>query len=105
LGVEGELWTEWIDGKEKLELSLYPRAQALAEVAWSSKRNVDFDSFLKRLDKFKPYFQLFDINYAVDKVSMPKSRLKRNKILKLFFKGNPYYEVELNKEYKSKGAM
>lgn len=37
LGVEAEVWTEWIDKRPKLDLNVYPRMQALAEVAWSAE--------------------------------------------------------------------
>lgn len=103
LGVEGENWTEWIDGTEKLELNLYPRVQALSEVAWSEPKNMSWESFLKRLDRFIPYFELFGLNYAVSAVSMPKNPIKRSRIKKLFYKGDPYYEVKLNNTLKQKG--
>ncbi|MCM1285151.1 MAG: beta-N-acetylhexosaminidase [Acetobacter sp.] len=103
LGVEGELWTEWIESRDKLELNYYPRIQALAEVAWSDDKNKDWNNFLLRLDRFKKFFEYFNINYAVDAVSMPKGLMKKLKIQKQFFYGDPYMETNLNKIYKAKG--
>lgn len=103
LGVEGELWTEWIGSRDKLEMNYYPRVQALAEAAWSEDKNKDWNSFLSRLNSFKKYFDYFHINYAVDAVSMPKGLIKKAKIQKKFFMGDPYMETKLNEEYKAKG--
>ncbi|WP_339922168.1 family 20 glycosylhydrolase [uncultured Cyclobacterium sp.] len=45
LGVQANLWTEYIPSNKKLEYFLFPRAFALAEVAWKKKENKDFNSF------------------------------------------------------------
>ena len=103
LGVEGEVWTEWIDGREKLDLMTAPRVQALAEVAWSNPDKKNWRDFKARLNNFKAYFDLFNINYAVDKVSLPKNYIERTKIQRKFMKGDTHLEVKLNKHYKQKG--
>jgi hexosaminidase len=105
LGVEGEVWSEWIDGREKLDLMLFPRMQALAEVAWSSPENRNWSDFKSRLDSFKVYYKLLDINYAVDSVSLPTNPIQRGKIERKFFKGDTHLEVKLNKKYKNKGEQ
>lgn len=103
LGVEGENWTEWTDGREKLDLMLFPRVQALAEVAWSPEEKRDWKNFKHRLDKFKDYYELMNINYAVDKVALPSGVFSRGNIQKMFMKGDTYLEVKLNKEHRRKG--
>lgn len=103
LGIEGELWTEWIDGREKLDLQTYPRMQALAEAAWSDDANKNWKNFKSRLDRFKPYYSLLGINYAVDKVSLIKNPFKRADIQRKFYICDTHYEVKLNKKYKAKG--
>lgn len=103
LGVEAELWTEWIDGVPKLELNAFPRVQALAEVAWSPEERKNFSDFKTRLDAFKPTLDSLGINYAVDKVSMPQGVFNRAKIQKLFYKGDTHFELKRNTEYKQKG--
>lgn len=105
LGIEGELWTEWIDGREKLDLMAFPRMQALAEAAWSVPENRDWQSFKARLDGFKVYYKIYGINYAVDSISLPKNLIKRADIQRRFFKGDTHYEVKLNKKYKAKGEQ
>lgn len=103
LGVEGEVWTEWIRDRERLEMLVFPRMQALSEVAWSPEEKRDFADFKARLDDFKPTFDALGINYAVDKISLPKNPFKRSKILKLFSNGNTDLENQLNAQYKAKG--
>lgn len=103
LGVEGELWTEWIDTKERLDMMMYPRVQALSEVAWSREENRNWSDFKSRLDSFKVYFKLFGINYAVDKTALPKNLIKRAKIRAKFMKGDVHLEDKQNKIFMSKG--
>ena len=103
LGVEGELWTEWIDTKERLDMMMYPRVQALSEVAWSREENRNWTDFKSRLDSFKVYFKLFGINYAVDKTALPKNLIKRAKIRAKFMKGDVHLEDKQNKIFMSKG--
>jgi len=49
LGVQGQLWGEYIPTAEHLNYMAYPRAAALAEVAWSAKGAKDYAGFLGRL--------------------------------------------------------
>lgn len=103
LGIEAENWTEWTDTHEKLEVFMYPRTQALAEVAWSPQSKISFNSFTARLDAFKPYFEYLGISYAVNGVAMPKNRALRARVKKEFYAGDTHLEVKLNSDYKSKG--
>ncbi|SHN07192.1 hexosaminidase [Cyclobacterium lianum] len=47
LGVQANLWTEYIPTNQKMEYFLFPRALALAEVAWKSKAEKDYSSFIE----------------------------------------------------------
>ncbi|MBG6234774.1 hexosaminidase [Pedobacter sp. CAN_A7] len=59
IGVQANVWTEYIETQEKVEYTLIPRLYSLAEVAWSQKERKDFKNFyeervpshLSRLDK------------------------------------------------------
>lgn len=103
LGVEGENWTEWTDSREMLDCRLHPRMEALAEVAWTDDNKKNWEGFLTRLNSFKPFYEHLDINYAVDRVSMPKGIINRAKIQKKFYKGDTHFEVKLNKNLKAQG--
>lgn len=48
LGVQANLWTEYIPTPEQAEYMLYPRAFALAEVAWSPVEKRDYEDFRSR---------------------------------------------------------
>jgi hexosaminidase len=47
LGVQANLWTEYIPTNNKMEYFLFPRALALAEVAWRKKESKDYGNFSK----------------------------------------------------------
>lgn len=47
-GVQANLWTEYIPTEEHAEYMLYPRAIALAEVAWSKLENKSWEDFHRR---------------------------------------------------------
>jgi hexosaminidase len=49
LGVQSNLWTEYIATTNKAEYMLLPRLQAQAEVGWTRKNLKNFDDFSKRL--------------------------------------------------------
>lgn len=64
LGLEFELWTEWIDSGKALEFSAFPRANAFAEVAWTKLPNRNYKDFYKRLDWYKTYMRHRNINHS-----------------------------------------
>ena len=45
LGVQANLWTEYIATEEHLQYMLLPRMLALSEVQWCRPENKDFDAF------------------------------------------------------------
>ncbi|MBO4765623.1 MAG: beta-N-acetylhexosaminidase [Bacteroidales bacterium] len=64
LGVQGNLWTEFIGTNEYLEYMLLPRLIALSEVQWCKPENKDYDRFIKSLEKHElPILDLLGYNY------------------------------------------
>ena len=51
IGVQANLWTEYIAYPELLEYQVLPRMAALAEVQWTQPDQKDYDDFLKRLPR------------------------------------------------------
>ncbi len=49
LGVQANLWTEYISSTNQVEYMLMPRLLALSEVAWSQKENKNYNAFVDRL--------------------------------------------------------
>jgi hexosaminidase len=63
LGVQGNVWTEYIPTPEQLEYMAYPRMFAIAETGWSPEKLKDFDEFLSRLEILKKRYDAIGINY------------------------------------------
>jgi hexosaminidase len=63
LGVQGQLWGEYISTEEHREYMAYPRAVALAEVGWSPKTVKDYEDFLARLKCHLKRLDAAGINY------------------------------------------
>ena len=63
LGTQFQLWTEYIPDGKRVEYMAFPRACALAEVAWSSKANRNFADFSVRLKSHLERLRSFDVNY------------------------------------------
>lgn len=70
LGVQTNLWTEYIATTKKVEYMLLPRLQAEAEVAWTKKELKDFDNFEKRLEIDYKRLDKLGINYRNHKKGM-----------------------------------
>jgi len=49
LGPQGNVWTEYMPTPEQVEYMAYPRALALAEIAWSPRDARDWEGFQARL--------------------------------------------------------
>ena len=52
IGVQANLWTEWVETLDHMEYMFYPRAFAIAEIGWDYPSNKDYPAFRKRALKF-----------------------------------------------------
>jgi hexosaminidase len=64
LGVQANVWTEYMKTPEHVEYMVYPRASALAEVAWSPKDSRAYDDFLDRMKTHLRRLETWNVNYA-----------------------------------------
>ena len=64
LGGHACLWTETVQTPEHAEYMLFPRLFALAETVWSPKENLDWNSFVNRVEYNFKRFDKAGINYA-----------------------------------------
>jgi hexosaminidase len=64
LGTQANLWTEYMPTTYQVEYMSFPRALALAEVAWSKKEYRNFDDFHRRLQAQYRLLQRENINYC-----------------------------------------
>ena len=49
LGVQANLWTEWVPSRERALYMFFPRILALSELAWSKPERKNFEDFRRRL--------------------------------------------------------
>ena len=63
LGVQGNLWTEYIPTPEQMEYMAYPRMFAMSETGWTQGSKKDFDEFIARIAVQRQRYDRIGINY------------------------------------------
>ena len=63
LGVQGNLWTEWVPTRERMYYQAFPRMLAIAELGWSEPRNMSYDDFQRRLLPYYERMQKMGVTY------------------------------------------
>ena len=66
LGVQANLWTEYIPTPEHLEYMLLPRMCALSEIQWCDANRKDYDRFCTSLDHTFEILDAMGVNYCLD---------------------------------------
>ena len=66
LGVQANLWTEYISRPEHLEYMLLPRLCALSEVQWCNPDRKDYDRFNASLDHTFGLLDQMGVRYSLD---------------------------------------
>jgi hexosaminidase len=78
LGVQGQLWTEYLPTPKAVEYNAFPRLTALAEVAWTETALRRLDTFRPRLATHLERLRILDVNFRpldpVKSVTSPPSR-------------------------------
>lgn len=64
IGVQANLWTEYIGTIQKAFYMALPRAAALSEVQWSSPQRKDFADFLTRMGNMTSLYDMQRWNYS-----------------------------------------
>jgi len=64
LGIQANLWTEYITTDSYLEYMLLPRMSALSEIQWCEPENKDYDRFLGNMDNMAGIYDILGYNYA-----------------------------------------
>ena len=64
LGVQANLWTEYVTNEEMAEYQALPRMSALAEVQWTQPARKDYEAFLQRLTRLTQLFERQGYTYA-----------------------------------------
>ena len=63
LGVQANLWTEYIPDFGQAQYMLLPRLSALAEAGWNPQEK-DYDDFLRRLRRLTDLYDACRYRYA-----------------------------------------
>jgi hexosaminidase len=63
LGCQGQLWSELICDDARMDYMAYPRATALAEVAWTPQKTRSYGDFLKRLPAHLKRLDVLGVKY------------------------------------------
>lgn len=64
LGVQANLWTEYIATDEHLEYMLLPRMSALSEIQWCEPENKIYERFLENMEDMREIYDILGYNYA-----------------------------------------
>jgi hexosaminidase len=73
LGVQANLWTEHVRTEARAAYMTYPRAAALAEVAWSQASGRDWNDFLERLRTQFERYRTLGVDFSADVFARPRS--------------------------------
>ena len=63
LGVQGNVWTEYMPNFRHVEYMVFPRACALSEVGWSPKTARNWEDFSSRLSVHLQRLAALNVNY------------------------------------------
>lgn len=75
LGVQANIWTEHIRTPDRVEFMAFPRAAAIAEVAWSPVK--DWDGFSARLPALLDRYKALGVRFAQPAPSRPLDPFRR----------------------------
>jgi len=64
LGVQANVWTEYMPTFGRVQYMLLPRLAALSEVQWSQPGRMDYSAFLQRLRHLAQIYDKYGYNYA-----------------------------------------
>ena len=71
LGVQNCLWSERIPTMAHMEYLLFPRLAALSEVAWTPKKEKNYEDYLLRLTGIMKHYDAMNINYSRSHLTLP----------------------------------
>lgn len=63
MGIQGCLWTEYIQNTWKAEFCLFPRMSALAETAWSQRKHKNWENFSQKIVRQFDRYELWGVRY------------------------------------------
>lgn len=79
VGVQGNLWTEYVTTTEQAEYMYFPRALAVAEIGWTTDRTKNYSNFAERVQSQFKNLKKLNINYAQSMYSITMDLLSGEK--------------------------
>jgi len=64
LGIQGNVWTEYMPNPAQVEYMTFPRATAIAEVAWVPSGGKNFEDFATRLKAHLKRLEYLNVNFS-----------------------------------------
>ena len=64
IGVQANIWTEYIASFNHVQYMAMPRMDALTELQWNNPQERDFEAFVERCRKMAQLYDLYHYNYA-----------------------------------------
>jgi hexosaminidase len=74
IGVQGQVWTEYLPSFRRVEYALFPRACALSEVGWSNDDGRSWTEFESRLTGHLSRLDALGVNYRPESGPLPWQR-------------------------------
>lgn len=71
MGIEAQMWTEYVPNMKRLEFLTFPRLGAMAENAWAEKGYPTFSTFMHKADDYYKLLDVYGVNYAPLKKACP----------------------------------
>ena len=92
LGVQANLWTEYIATPEHLEYMLMPRMCAMSETQWCAAGTKDYERFQASLDHTFEMMDAMGVNYSLDYkglIGLDRQPARTPEELEQYLKDNP----------------
>ena len=64
IGVQANIWTEYIAHFWHVQYMALPRMEALTEIQWNNPKERDFEAFVERCKKMRQFYELYHYTYA-----------------------------------------
>lgn len=92
LGLEAEMWTEWVTCEDQIFFLTFNRGLALSENAWTRRK--DFKGFARRLQRHKSFMDKMGIYYGNDHLTMKKNKRHKKRMAKKNGFSSKHFDAE-----------
>lgn len=102
LGIEAQMWTEYVPDMKRLEFLTFPRLGAMAENAWAEKGFSSFATFMHKAPDYCKLLDVYKVGYAPLKKACPSFIYKHAS--SLWFKRRVFHWEGLHNLFDDKKA-